>query len=160
MNQNAQQVVILGAGPPGVGGAYQLVKRGVARVTVLEQQDRVGGNAGSFELEGVHCDYGSHRLHPVALPEIMDDLRRLLGNDLMYQIRHGSILLQGRWIHFPLKPLDLLLKLPKSFAMRVLADMGRKVLPGKASGPETFSTVLERGLGKTICEEFYFPYAQ
>jgi protoporphyrinogen oxidase len=38
--------------------------------------------------------------------------------------------------------------------------MARKVLPRKSSGPETFSTVLERGLGKTICEEFYFPYAR
>jgi protoporphyrinogen oxidase len=44
--------------------------------------------------------------------------------------------------------------------MRVFADMARKILPRKPSGPETFSTVLERGLGKTICEEFYFPYAR
>jgi protoporphyrinogen oxidase len=161
MNQDAQQVVILGAGPAGVGAAYQLVKRGVARVTVLEQQDRVGGNAGSFDLEGVHCDYGSHRLHPVVAPEIMEDLRRLLGSDLLYQTRHGRILLQGRWIHFPLKPLDLFLRLPKSFALGILADIARKALPrGKNAGPETFASVLERGLGRTICREFYFPYAR
>src|SRR5580658_6378440 len=154
-----QHVVILGAGPSGCGAAYQLVKTGIARVTVLEQQDRVGGNAGSFEIDGVHCDLGSHRLHPVALPEIMDDLRLLLGNDLLYQTRHGSILLQGRWIHFPLKPLDLLLRLPKGFALSVLGDLARKALPReKNTGPETFATVLERGLGRTICREFYFPY--
>jgi len=105
---NNQQVVILGAGP---------------------SQDRVGGNAGSFDLNGAHCDSESHRLHPVALPEIMDDLRRLPGSDLMYQSRHGSVLLQGRWIHFPLKPLDLYLRLPKSFALRVLGYLGRKVVP-------------------------------
>src|SRR5271169_56245 len=140
----AQTVVILGAGPAGTGAAYQLVSKGLARVTVLEQRDTVGGNAGSFELDGVHCDFGSHRLHPVALPEIMDDLRRLLGKDLMYQTRHGRILLQGHWIHFPLKPLDLFLGLPKSFAMSVLGDMIRKALPRRAAGPETFATVLER----------------
>ncbi len=156
-----QHVVILGAGPAGVGAAYQLVKKGVARVTVLEQQDRVGGNAGSFVLEGVHCDFGSHRLHPVVAPEIMEDLRQLLGKDLMFQTRHGSILLKGRWIHFPLKPLDLLLRLPKSFALSVLGDLARKALPHKQiAGPETFATVLERGLGRTICREFYFPYAR
>ena len=38
--------------------------------------------------------------------------------------------------------------------------MARKVLPRDNSGPETFASVLERGLGKTICREFYFPYAR
>jgi protoporphyrinogen oxidase len=156
----AQHVVILGAGPAGVGAAYQLVKKGIARVTVLEQKETVGGNAGSFELEGVHCDYGSHRLHPVVAPEIMEDLRRLLGKDLLFQTRHGRILLRGHWIHFPLKPMDLFLRLPKSFALSVFGDMARKLFPRGAGGPETFATVLERGLGRTICREFYFPYAR
>src|ERR1039458_7385203 len=83
-------VVILGAGPSGAGAAYQLVKKGLASVTVLEQRDSVGGNAGSFELDGVTCDFGSHRLHPVVPPEIMQDLRQLLGKDLLYQTRHRS----------------------------------------------------------------------
>ena len=92
----AQHVVILGAGPAGVGAAYQLVRKGIARVTVIEQRDGVGGNAGSFELDGVYCDYGSHRLHPVVPPDIMQDLRQLLGKDLLYQTRHGRIRLRGR----------------------------------------------------------------
>ena len=156
----AQHVVILGAGPSGVGAAYQLVKKGLASVTVIEQQNGVGGNAGSFELDGVYCDFGSHRLHPVVPPEIMQDLRHLLGNDLLYRTRHGRIRLQGRWIHFPLKPMDLFFRLPKTFALRVLADTIRKAVPRAASGPGTFATVLERGLGQTICREFYFPYAR
>jgi protoporphyrinogen oxidase len=156
----AEHVVILGAGPAGVGAAYQLAKNGIARVTVIEQRETVGGNAGSFELDGVHCDFGSHRLHPVVAPEIMEDLRRLLGKDLLFQTRHGRILLLGHWIHFPLKPMDLLLRLPKSFALRVCGDMARKVVLRRNSGPETFATVLERGLGRTICREFYFPYAR
>jgi len=153
-------VVILGAGPSGVGAAYQLVKKGLATVTVLEKQGSVGGNAASFELDGIHCDFGSHRLHPVVPPEIMRDLRELLGENLLYQTRHGRIRLQGQWIHFPLKPLDLLFELPKPFALRILADTVGKILPRTASGPESFSTVLERGLGRTICREFYFPYAR
>jgi protoporphyrinogen oxidase len=156
----AQHVVILGAGPAGVGAAYQLSKKGIARVTVLEQRESVGGNAGSFDLDGIVCDFGSHRLHPFVPPEIMQDLRQLLGNDLVLQTRHGRILLQKRWIHFPLKPLDLFFRLRKSFALGVLTDLARKALPRNGSGLETFATVLERGLGRTICREFYFPYAR
>ena len=45
--QNAH-VVILGGGPAGAGASYRLAQRQGLRVTVLEQRDTVGGNAGSF----------------------------------------------------------------------------------------------------------------
>lgn len=44
-------VVILGGGPAGVGGAYYLRRSGRATVTVLEQQNALGGNAGSFAID-------------------------------------------------------------------------------------------------------------
>ena len=153
-------VVILGAGPAGVGAAFELTRRGIASVTVLEKRNVVGGNAGSFEVEGVHLDYGSHRLHPACDPEILRDLRDLLGGDLVDRPRHGRIRLQGRWIHFPLKPVDLVLRLPKRFVLGVALDMARKILPRPPNDEETFAAVLERGLGRTICREFYFPYAR
>ncbi len=153
-------VAILGGGPAGLGAAWRLARKGVARVTLLEAAERVGGNAGSFELEGLRVDYGSHRLHPACEPHILNDLRGLLGEDLLDRPRHGRIRLQGRWIHFPLKPDDLLLRLPKKFALGVAGDVARKLLPSRNHRPPTFATVLERGLGRTICREFYFPYAR
>ncbi len=154
------RIVILGAGPAGVGAAWQLVKQGKADVIVLEQRDDVGGNAGSFEVAGMQVDYGSHRLHPACEPRILDDLRELLGDDLLSRPRHGRIRLQGRWIHFPLKPQDLALRLPLSFSGGVALDMTRKLVrPARENGHETFTSVLERGLGSTICRDFYFPYA-
>jgi protoporphyrinogen oxidase len=154
------RVVILGAGPAGTGAAYRLTRTGAAQATVLEQRDVVGGNAGSFEVDGVWADYGSHRLHPSCDREILGDLRALLGEDLLLRPRHGRIRLRGRWIHFPLKPVDLLLHLPKRFALGVAADMIRKFAPRPNGSPETFASVLERALGRTICHDFYFPYAR
>jgi len=154
------RVIILGAGPAGTGAAYQLMRTGIAQVTVLEQRDTVGGNAGSFEVGGMRVDYGSHRLHPACDPEILKDLSNVLGGDLLLRPRHGRIRLRGHWIHFPLKPLDLALHLPKSFTFGVATDMVRKLLPQGGSKSETFATVLERSLGRTICRDFYFPYAR
>ena len=156
------KIVILGGGPAGLGAAYQLSKRQDVETIVLEQSDRLGGNAGSFELASVHVDYGSHRLHPASDPRVLDDIRDLLGSDLITRKRHGRIRLQGRWIHFPLKPADLLSKLPPSFGLGVATDMVRKLLPAgshASNGEATFSSVLEAGLGRTICRDFYFPYA-
>lgn len=154
-------IAILGAGPAGVGAAWQLRKQNKAEVTVLEQKDVVGGNAGSFELAGLNVDYGSHRLHPATDPKIMTDLRGLLSEDLLDRPRHGRIRLQGRWIHFPLKPQDLMLRLPFSFSSGVAFDVVKKIVPHKnGNGHETFTSVLEKGLGTTICRDFYFPYAE
>ena len=152
-------MLILGAGPAGVGAAYQLARRGIAQAIVLEQRTTVGGNAGSFEVDGIWADYGSHRLHPSCDPEILADLQDLLGHDLASRPRHGRIRLRGRWIHFPLKPLDLAFHLPPQFAFGVASDMIRKSFGDSHAQPETFSSVLERALGRTICRDFYFPYA-
>jgi protoporphyrinogen oxidase len=156
------RVVILGAGPAGLGAAYRLARRGAVDVTVLEANDRVGGNAGSFELAGLRVDYGSHRLHPSCDPEVLADIRDLLGEDLLDRPRHGRIRLRGRWIHFPLKPLDLAFKLPPKFALGAAGDVATKRLRRRrtAEAEETFATALEAGLGKTICRDFYFPYAR
>jgi protoporphyrinogen oxidase len=154
-------VVVLGAGPAGLGAAWKLAARGKFDVTVVERQNAVGGNAGSFELEGLHVDYGSHRLHPSIRPDILADIRGMLGSDLLDRPRHGRIRLGGRWLHFPLKPVDLAVHLPVSFTAGAALDSIRKLVSsGGTNGEESFASVLERGLGRTICREFYFPYAE
>src|SRR5690606_19631163 len=75
---------------------------------------------------------------------------------------HGRIRLKGRWLHFPLKPQDLALHLPITFSAGVAVDTIKRLRPNHRNGnsAETFTSVLEKGLGKTICRDFYFPYAE
>lgn len=163
MADKKPHIVILGAGPAGVGAAYQLTKQNKARVTVLELNDGVGGNSGSFQEEGMYLDFGSHRLHPACHPEILEDIREVLGDDLCIRPRHGRIRLNNRWIHFPLKASELMTQLSLSFSCGVFSDMVRSFFTGSSKqngNDETFATVLKNKLGKTICTEFYFPYAK
>ena len=153
-------ILILGAGPAGLGAARQLALGEKAQITVLEQNDFVGGNASSFDIAGVRVDFGSHRLHPACDPEILQDIRSMLGADLLKRPRHGRILLRNRWIHFPLKPLDLVSKLHPQFTLGVLGDIGKKFtsINGANEDRETFASVMVKGLGKTICQEFLFEF--
>ena len=156
----ATELLILGAGPAGLGAALHVARKGTARVTVIERGSSVGGNAGSFKLEGIPVDYGSHRLHPASDPEILKDVRELLGDELLDRPRHGRIRLLGRWIHFPLKPLDLAFRLPPTFFPGVVRDM--LIRPFRSADREggSFASVLEAKLGSTIARDFYLPYAR
>jgi protoporphyrinogen oxidase len=155
-------ILVLGAGPAGVGAAYQLTDQNKANVTILEMKEGPGGNSGSFFEEGLYLDYGSHRLHPACNAEILEDIKKILKDDLLLRPRHGRIRLNDKWIHFPLKASELITKLSFSFSAGVCIDMLRSILQfgSGSNSEENFATVLEANLGKTICREFYFPYAK
>jgi protoporphyrinogen oxidase len=150
-------LVILGAGPAGLGAAWRASLLG-HRVVVVERAARPGGAAGSFEVDGLRVDHGSHRLHPSIEPRILDSLRWLLGGQLQRRPRNGRIWLGGRWIRFPLQPLDLVRRLPPGFAAGAAWD----TLTGWSRRPrgDSFAEVLRAGLGPTMCRRFYFPYAR
>ena len=158
--QEKPKIEILGAGPAGIAAAFALARRGGVEIEVIERAPVIGGNSASFRLEGIWCDYGSHRFHPVADPQVLADVKAIMGADLLLRPRHGRIRLGGRWIHFPLKPLDALLKLPKTFRLSLLADSIFGRFRPKSAGPRTFRSVLLDGLGPTISENFYFPYVK
>lgn len=150
-------LAVLGAGPAGLAAAWRAASNG-HEVTVFEQGDRVGGLSGSFEVAGMRVDHGSHRLHPATDPVLLAELRRLLGDDLQGRRRHGRIYLEGRWIAFPLRPADLLRNLPPSFGLAAARDAALGW--ARKPGGDTFADLLLAGLGPTMCERFYFPYAR
>ena len=148
-------ILIVGAGPAGLMAAWRAAAAG-HEVTVVERADRVGGMAGSFEVAGQRVDFGSHRLHPSTSPYLLDALRGLLGDDLQTRPRHGRIRLEGRWIGFPLKPADLLLRLPPTFAARAAFDAA--TAPLRRPKADTFAEVVRAGLGPAVAGSFYDPY--
>lgn len=150
-------LVVLGAGPAGLAAAYRAASDG-ASVIVLESAPGPGGMARSITVAGQRVDLGSHRLHPSIAPPILAELRALLGDDLQLRTRRGRILLDGRWVAFPLEPTDLARHLPPSFA----AGLARDALTAWARrrSDASFAAALESSLGPTIARRFYLPYAR
>lgn len=150
-------MVVLGAGPAGLAAAWRAARAGL-RVTVLERSAAVGGLAGSFSVAGVRVDHGSHRLHPSTPPPVLADLRALLGHDLQQRTRHGRLHVAGRWVGFPLRPAELARRLPPA----MLARMAAQALAGPLRRPrtDTYAGVLRAGLGATLYEQLYAPYAR
>lgn len=156
------QIAILGAGPAGLALGMTLLRRSdlYSDVVVIDLKPYVGGLAASFEHDGLYFDHGSHRLHPATSAEVLTDIQALLGPDLLDRPRNGRISLLGRLVKFPLNPVDLALHLPFSFLSGFMWDMVSKPLWKKHQSHTSFASALLDGLGKTICREFYFPYAR
>lgn len=155
-------IVILGAGPAGLALAMKLLRNQNldTEVIVIESEDHIGGLAASFKYNGLFLDYGSHRLHPTTSSEIMNDICSLLKSELLYRPRYGRIRLSGRFIKFPLAPLNLALNLPLSFITGMAKDIVTKPFRKKINFKASFADYLLDSLGETICYNFYFPYAR
>lgn len=149
-------VVVLGGGPAGLFAALRLARRGIP-VVVLERERHVGGLAAGTRVDGMPVDFGSHRLHPSTRADILSDLRRILGDDLQERSRRGRIRIADRWVAFPLRPWDLVRNLPPAVLARL--TWGAATAPRPASRI-TYAEVVAGGLGRTMGELFYYPYAE
>ncbi|MEO1337010.1 MAG: FAD-dependent oxidoreductase, partial [Myxococcota bacterium] len=156
------KVVILGGGPAGVSAAYRLHRQRRGHALVVETKDQFGGNAGSFYSEGQWLDYGSHRLDPRTAPDVLTDLKRLLGADLADRPRRDQLRFGGRWFSFPLQPKDLVLRLDPRFTARAARDIVLRAVTKrpKSATKDTLAAVTESNVGATIANGYFFPYAQ
>jgi len=154
---SSADVAVIGAGPAGLLAALHLARAGRS-VVVHEAATRVGGMAGSVEVDGVRVDFGSHRLHPSTPPERLAEVRALLGGDLQLRPRNGRIRLAGRWLRFPLRAKELLTGLPPKLAAGAARDT--LVAPFRRPRADTFAEVVRAGLGPTMADAFYAPYVE
>jgi protoporphyrinogen oxidase len=110
------RIVIIGAGPTGLGAAYRLQELGYNNWTVYERNSFVGGLASSrTDAAGFTYDIGGHVMfsHYEYFDRLVD---RMLGDDFRSLMRESWIWMCDRWIPYPLQnnvhhlPPDVLLE--------------------------------------------------
>jgi phytoene desaturase len=78
MGDNADRVVVVGAGLAGLSAALHLAGRGRA-VTVVERGEHPGGRVGRLDVDGYHLDTGPTVL---TMPDIIEDAFNAVGESL------------------------------------------------------------------------------
>ena len=146
------RIGILGAGAAGLSAAYFL-RDSVHDVSLNEASREVGGLARSFRWHGFDCDLAPHRLHSPD-PAIVAELDRLA--PLRRVRRRSRIFVDGRWLSDPLSPLELLLKLPRSRAWKIL----RSYFSRPQLTEDSFASLVLNRFGDGLFELFFKPYSE
>jgi len=150
-------MIVLGGGPAGLAVGYYARKYGIP-FTVFEASDRIGGNCITFTHGEFRFDSGAHRFHDKA-HEVTAEMHGLLDRDFEKIDAPSSIFFRGRFIDFPLSPLNLMSKLglPAFFRAGLQLLAARVSRKGKNESFEDFAI---HTYGKSIAEFFLLGYSE
>ncbi len=117
----AQDPIIIGAGPAGLTAAYQLQKYGIS-ATVLEGYSMVGGISRTEMRDGYRFDLGGHRFF-TKVPAVESLWHEILPDELfLTRPRKSRIFYRGKYFDYPLKPFNALRNLGPVEAARCIAS--------------------------------------
>ncbi|NMC36086.1 NAD(P)-binding protein [Candidatus Beckwithbacteria bacterium] len=105
MAKDVNHITILGGGPAGLAMAFYAHKTKLP-LTLYEAQAQVGGTCQTFKFEGFRYDSGAHRFHDKN-PRITKEVVSLMGKDLKKIYVPTQIYQNGKFIDFPLRPINL-----------------------------------------------------
>lgn len=149
------RIVIIGAGPCGLGAAKRLEELGHDDWILLEQESYAGGLAASFvDDRGFTWDVGGHVLFS-HYPEFDEILEETCGRELLSHERKSFIKLGYSFIPYPFQ--NNLHHLPKDKAFEALS--GLKEAPG-GNPSMSLEKWLEATFGSGINQLFMRPYNQ
>src|SRR5262245_12282482 len=153
-------VVIIGAGPAGLTAAYELVKAGHGgAVTILESDTVVGGISRTVERDGWRFDLGGHRFF-TKVKQVDDLWWEILGaENFLSRPRQSRIYYRGKFIDYPLTPMNALRSLGLFEAVRCVASyIWVRIHPPK--NRDTLEGFVASRFGWRLYQHFFKTYSE
>lgn len=154
------EVVILGGGLAGLAAGHALAGAG-REVAVFERDAQVGGLSRTVEHCGQRFDLGGHRLLTDSA-RVCELVRGVVREPLLQVPRSSKILLRGRYVDYPLRPLNALQGFGPLASLRALggylaAQLAHRARPRPL---ETLEDWVVRHYGRPLFELFFKPYSE
>ena len=150
------KVVIIGAGPTGLGAAHRLRELGVADFVVLEARQQPGGLATSYVDDcGFTWDVGGHVQfsHYRYYDEVLD---RVMTRGWLEHERVAAIWIRGRWVPYPFQ--NNIHRMDVHDRDRMLRDLETIAAAPPQPPPANFEQWIEQSFGRTMADIFLIPY--
>ena len=155
MKEKPGRILILGAGPAGLGAAWRLKELGHDDFLVLEASDRVGGLAASHvDPQGFTWDMGGHveYSHYPYFDSVME--RALRPEEWLHHERAAWVRVGGTFVPYPFQ--NNIHRLPPERFERCLRGLEER-RPG-GPPPRDFAEWTLRTFGRGVAEAFLLPY--
>ncbi len=152
--------VILGAGLAGLSAGYRLAKAG-RQPLLIEAGSTVGGLARTVQYRDFRFDLGGHRFLTEE-PEIENLVRELIGENLLEVPRKSQIYMRGKYIDYPLNPLNALTGLGPFQTIKMISDfLKEKILSLFSDAPLiTLEDWVVRNFGRRIFDLYFRDYSE
>ncbi len=159
MPDNAK-VVIIGAGPTGLGCAYRLKELGYTNFKLFERHPYIGGLAHSFvDPQGFTWDIGGHVMfsHYTYYDQCFE---KLMGSDFTLNNRESWVRMYDTWVPYPFQ--NNIRYLPKQAAYECMAGLiraqsGKGAIASPAAA-RNFGEFIDAVFGEGIAKHFMRPY--
>jgi len=149
------RLLIIGAGPCGLGAAWRLHEIGYSNFHVYEQSNHVGGLASSFvDSEGFTWDIGGHVLHS-HYPYFDRMFAEVMQGDYFTHERESWIYIYDRFVPYPFQ--NNIRYLPEKVrreCLKGLSDAANK----SGVAPKNFAAWIVSSFGRGIANHFLIPY--
>lgn len=156
------RVVIIGAGPTGLGAGYRLRQLGHQNFEIFEAHPKVGGLAQSFRDDaGFTWDIGGHVMfsHYRYYDECFDEL---MGDEFCLIDRESWVRMAERWVPYPFQ--NNVRYLPRELALECIGGLVKaqlEVARGQRAAPlktANFGEFIDSVFGEGIARLFMRPY--
>jgi len=154
------RIVIIGAGPTGLGAGYRLKELGHTNFNIYESQPFIGGLSHSFRDDvGFTWDIGGHVMfsHYTYYDKCFE---KLMGDEFTMNDRESWVRIANRWVPYPFQ--NNIRCLPKEMAYDCIAGLIRaQTGRGKAGNHQetaNFGEFIDAVFGEGIAACFMRPY--
>jgi protoporphyrinogen oxidase len=144
------RVLIVGAGPAGLGAASRLLEAGHPDWLLVEARDGAGGLASSvLDERGFTWDLGGHVQfsHYARYDRALD---RALGDAWLWHQRESWVWILGRFVPYPFQ--NNLHRLPEAAAARCLAGLEAAAAPPRGRPPPHNGEWVDTSIGEGKAE--------
>ncbi len=150
--------VIAGGGPAGLTAGYELSRHGHSCVVLEADPHYVGGISRTAMHNGYRFDIGGHRFFSKNA-EVNAVWSDLLGDQFLTRPRLSRIFYDGRFFHYPLKPMNALVGLGLLRSLQVLLSYAwsriRPIRPERS-----FEDWVVNRFGRRLFEIFFKTYTE
>jgi len=154
---NRPTLTILGAGAAGLAVGYYARKNGIS-FRIYEASEKIGGNSSTIQYKDFLFDTGAHRFHN-RFPDITREITGLLQDDIKRIDIPSKIYSEGKFIDFPISPLNLFKSLGFRDFLRSCVDVGLARLRKKTAF-DSFEAYALKTYGETVAKRFLLNYSK